>query len=570
MSLKERLYHSLLGHMKLKPKLVLGMSFILIIVMAMFTYFDVVYHQESFLEQTEKMISEITDTVVKSIEYPMLDGEMEQVQAILERLRALEDLDVVHLCNPEGIIRYSGESSNIGRVTASEITLRALRTGELVKGMEIRRIKVPKGEKVLRYAIPIPNEPTCFKCHGSDDELLGILTVGYLWDPIEKMVVFHRNRDVLFFFIAVLAVGFFLTKWLTTSVTKPISLLTNWADEISRGNLDAHFDLRRQVHCWEAEECTKIKCPAHGREDVRCWYVDGTLCTGKPMGEFPEKLDECRECEVYKQYAGDEIVQLADAFSYMARQQKKYMDELGQMYENNLQSERLASIGRGVAHISHEIKNPLVVIGGFTRQVSRDLAPDSKAQKKLEIVINEIQRLEDLLVEISDLTRLSGPQKSFGDINKIVEDVYVLMASEFKKHHIEVNSCRQSSLPLLYFDPRQIKQVLINVVKNSIEAMPDGGKLVCETELRDSMLHLRILDTGKGIHPDKLPDIFDSFVTTKPKGTGLGLAISLKIIRDHGGTMEFESESGKGTTCIISLPLNAEEKNETESINAET
>ncbi|MBW2664503.1 MAG: hypothetical protein JRD93_21635, partial [Deltaproteobacteria bacterium] len=504
-------------------------------------------------------------TVVKSIEYPMLDGEMEQVQAILERLRALEDLDVVHLCDLKGVIRYSGDSSNIGRVTASEITLSALHTGKLVKGMEIRRIKVPKGEKVLRYAIPIPNETECFKCHGSDDTLLGILTVGYLWDPIEEMVIFHRNRDVLFFFIAVLAVGFFLTKWLTTSVTKPISLLTNWADEISRGNLDANFDLRKKVHCWEAEACTKTGCPAYGREHVRCWYVDGTLCTGEPMGKFPEKLDECRECAVYKQYAGDEIAQLADAFSYMAGQQKKYRDELEQMYENNLQSERLASIGRGVAHISHEIKNPLVVIGGFTRQVSRDLEIDSKAQKKLEIVINEIQRLEDLLVEISDLTRLTGPQKSLGDINDIVEEVYALMAPAFKKHHIEVNACRQSKLPLLYFDPKQIKQVLINVVKNAIEAMPDGGKMVCETKLYDNMLQLWIMDTGKGIQPDKLPDIFDSFVTTKPKGTGLGLAISLKIIRDHGGTMEFESESGKGTSCIISLPLNAEENNETES-----
>ncbi len=565
MILKEKLYHVVFGSMKLKPKLVLGMSFILIIVMAVFTYFDVVYHQESFLEQSEMMISEITDTVVKSIEYPMLDGEMDEVQAILERLRTLEDLDVVHLCDLEGVIRYSGESSNIGRVTVSEITLGALRTGKLVKGTEIRRIKVPAGEKVLRYAIPIPNEPVCFKCHGSDDKLLGILTVGYLWDPVEKVVISHRNRDVLLFFIAVLVVGFFLTKWLTTSVTKPISLLTNWADEISRGNLDAHFDLRRQIHCWEAEECTKTECPAYGEDKARCWYVDGTLCTGEPMGKFPEKLEECRECNVYKQYAGDEITQLADAFAYMARRQKEYRDELEQMYENNLQSERLASIGEGVAHISHEIKNPLVVIGGFTRQVFRELEPDSKAQKKLEIVINEIQRLEDLLVEISDLTRLSGPQKSFGDINEIVEEVYILMAPEFKKCHIEANSCEQSSLPLLYFDPKQIKQVLINVVKNSIEAMPDGGELVCETELRDNMLQLRIMDTGKGIHPDKLPDIFDSFVTTKPKGTGLGLAISLKIIRDHGGTIEFESEPGKGTTCIISLPLNPEENNETKS-----
>lgn len=559
MTLKESFYHLLFGSMKLKTKIILGMSIILVIVMGLFTYLDVIRHHESFIEQTEKMASEISDTIMKSIEYPMLDGEMEQVQAILKRLKTLEDLDVVHLCDDEGIIRYSGDSISIGRLTASEITLRALLTSSPVKGMELRKVVVPKGEKILRYAIPIPNEPTCFKCHGSDKSLLGVLTVGYEWGPIEKKVAVHRNRDIFLFVIAVVVLGLFLTKWLTTSVTRPISVLTKWADEISRGNLDANFDFRRRVHCWEDEECTKTKCPAYGDENVRCWYVDGTLCTGAPSGKFPDKLSECRECNVYQKYGGDEITQLADSFSYMAKQQKKYRDELEQMYENNLQSERLASIGRGVAHISHEIKNPLVVIGGFTRQVFRDLDSDSRSREKLGIVIKEIQRLEDLLVEISDFTRLYGPQKNLEDINKIVEEVYSLMDPEFKRHHIRVHRRQQTDIPLHYFDPKQIKQVLINVVKNSIEAMPHGGELIIQTESDNNILKIRILDTGKGIDPENLPDIFNSFFTTKPKGTGLGLAISLKIIRDHGGEIKCESKPGKGTTCIISLPLNAEE-----------
>jgi signal transduction histidine kinase len=555
MKLKEKLHDLLCLSMTFKTKVIVGMSVILIILMGVFTYVDVMHHQEFFLEQTEGMAQGICDIVMKSIEYPMLDGEMQEVQAILERLETLESLDVVYLCDCDGVIRYSGDSSDIGRMTASEITRRALRTGHMLKGLEIRRTVIPESQKILRYAVPIPNEKACFKCHGSDKKLLGALTVGYKWDPIEKAVQAHRNRDILLFVIAVIVILFFLGTWLTGAVTRPISVLTEWANEISRGNLDASFDLRKKVPCWEEEACTKESCPAYGRDDIRCWYIDGTLCQGEPSGKFPDKLDACRNCEVYRKHVGDEIAQLADAFTYMARQEKSYREQLKQVYENNLQSERLASIGKGVAHISHEIKNPLVVIGGFTRQVFRVLEPGSPSQKKLGIVIKEIERLEELLVEISDLTRLSGLQKSLGDINDIVEEVYILMEPAFKMHHIEAHKRRPTDIPLFYFDAKQIKQVLINVVKNAIEAMPHGGRLVLETKLVDHMVKIRIMDTGKGIDHDKLQAVFDSFVTTKSKGTGLGLTISLKIIRDHGGTIKIESEPGKGTTCIIALPV---------------
>ena len=560
MGLKEKLHDLLFVSMTFKAKVILGMSVIFIILMGVFTYFDMIHHQEFFLEQTEKMIQGICDTVMKSIEYPMLDGEMQEVQAILERVKTLESLDVVYLCDCDGVIRYSGKPSDIGRMTASEIMRRTLHTGKILKGLEIRRIASSEGEKILRYAIPIPNEEACFKCHDSDKKILGVLTVGYKWNPIEKAVKAHRNRDILLFVITVIVIVFFLSTWVTGAVTRPISVLTEWANEISRGNLDASFDLRKKVHCWEEEACTKEACPAHSRDDIRCWYIDGTLCQSEPSGKFPDKLDECRDCEVYRKHVGDEIAQLADAFSYMASQEKKYRKQLKDVYENNLQSERLASVGRGVAHISHEIKNPLVVIGGFARQVFRVLDPESPSQKKLGIVIKEIERLEELLVEISDLTRISTPQKSLGNINDIVEEVYILMEPELKMHHIEVHKRQQTDVPLFDFDAKQIKQVLINVVKNSIEAMPHGGQLVLETKLVNHRLGIRIGDTGKGIDHDKLSAVFDSFVTTKPKGTGLGLTISLKIIRDHGGTIKIESEPGKGTTCIIMLPVEPEKE----------
>jgi HAMP domain-containing protein len=554
--LKEKLKAFLLLR-SLRVKVMLGVGLILLIGMGSFTYIDVISHRKDFLEEEERKAAETSDTVMKSVEYPMLDGEMEQVQSILERLRTLRDLDVVHLCDTKGVIRYSGVAKgNIGRVTESGITLEALRTGKLTKGLEMRRVEHPeKPEKVLRYALPIPNEKACFKCHGEEPGLLGVLTVGYQWSRIEEMVSGHLRRDLFYFIISITLIGFFLNKWLTKAITRPMSVLTAWTDEVSRGNLDVKLDLGKGVRCWELENCDKRDCPAYGRTDVMCWFVDGTLCKGQPMGKFPDKLDECRECSVYKEHVGDEIVQLGDSFCHMVSELKRSRVELERMYEKNLRAERLATIGKGAAHMAHEIKNPLMLIGGFSKQVFESLGPEDPNRKKLQIVTDEIKRLEGLLVDVSDFARMAQPQKSIENINEVALDIYSLMSEGLQKQGIEFTQSLKSDIPASSFDPRQIKQVLINLAKNAVEAMPQGGKLDITTDMEGQMIKIIVTDTGKGIPSEKLQDIFNPFVTTKPKGTGLGLAISRKIIEDHGGSIEIKSKVGEGTTCIVNLPI---------------
>jgi nitrogen-specific signal transduction histidine kinase len=554
--LKEKLKAFLLLR-SLRVKVMLGVVLILLIGMGTFTYIDVVSHRKDFLEEEERKAAETSDTVMKSIGYPMRDGEMEQVQSILERLRILQDIDVVHLCDTKGIIRYSGVAKgNIGRVTESGITLEALRTGKLTKGLEMRWVEHPeKPEKVLRYALPIPNEKVCFKCHGEEPGLLGFLTVGYKWSRVEEMVAGHLRRDLFYFIISITLIGFFLNKWLTKAITRPMSVLTAWTDEVSRGNLDVKLDLGKEARCWETENCDKKDCPAYGRTNVMCWFIDGTLCKGQPMGKFPDKLKECRECAVYREHVGNEIVQLGDSFCHMVSELKRSREELSRMYERNLRAERLATLGKGAAHIAHEIKNPLMLIGGFSKQVFESVGPEDPNRKKLQIVIDEITRLEGLLVDVSDFARMAQPQKSIENINEVALDVYNLMSEELQKQGIEFTKSLRPDIPASSFDPRQIKQVLINLSKNAVEAMPQGGKLDITTDMEGQMIKVIVTDTGKGIPSEKLQDIFNPFFTTKPKGTGLGLAISRKIIEDHGGSIEIKSKVGEGTTCIVNLPI---------------
>lgn len=312
----------------LRAKIILGVAVILLTVLGAFSYFDAVSQVNRHTEENKKMALQISDTVMKSIEYPMLDGDMDQVQAILERLGTLEDLEVVHLCDDSGVIKYNGiDAKDMGRKTVSEVTLEALGRGKLARGMEIYR---PKTLKILRYAIPIHNEKACFKCHGSDKPLLGVLSVGFSWGPIQETLASVRNQNIVLAIISLTIVGFFLTLWLNRYTIRPIVRLTQVADEVSRGRylFDSTRFPKRAIPCWDLLNCNKTDCPAHSKTKIPCWYMSDTLCFGEPSGRFPQKLGQCAKCPVYQSYKGDEIIRLQDSFQHMLYKLNSYEQEL--------------------------------------------------------------------------------------------------------------------------------------------------------------------------------------------------------------------------------------------------
>ena len=311
---------------RLRVRVILGVSLILILVMGLFTYYDMVTRTEFHFKRQEARAYEIADTVMRSIEYPMLDGEMMDVQAILERLNTLKDVTVINLSDATGTVKHSGLRANIGGGDNLRVSKEALRTSSLVKGLEISG-----EEKVLYHAMPISNEEACHKCHAARHKILGVLTVGINWTPTEHRIEMLRNREITLAVISLSVVGFFLTLFLSKYITRPLSTLTRLADEISRGK--PGFEFGRTFKCWEVEKCDKKDCPAHGNTDVMCWYVDGTLCHAQPSGKFPEKLDDCRKCPVFKGHVGDEMVQLADSFKHMVYRLEGSKKELRQSEE---------------------------------------------------------------------------------------------------------------------------------------------------------------------------------------------------------------------------------------------
>lgn len=228
--------------------------------------------------------------------------------------------------------------------------------------------------------------------------------------------------------------------------------------------------------------------------------------------------------------------------------------ELLESQERLVRSERFAAVGEAAAYVSHEIKNPLMVIGGLARQVERTIKNGIAIKQKLQIIQNEVLRLETFLGDLRDFTRPALPTKQEININEIVHAVGDLMEGEAKKQGVTLVENLEPHLPPLQADPNQMKQVLLNLVKNALEALDRGGQVTLSSGAEDNQIWFSVQDNGGGMPPEVLEKIFNPFFTTKEKGTGLGLAVIHKIVTDHHGDITVDSSPDRGTRIKVSLP----------------
>ncbi len=218
------------------------------------------------------------------------------------------------------------------------------------------------------------------------------------------------------------------------------------------------------------------------------------------------------------------------------------------------QSEKLASIGELSTYIAHEIRNPLFAISGFTNSLLRNPDLDEKSREKLSIILSESKRLDNILKSILNFSRPTEASSGTVDVNQAVGQTMKIMSFGCDNHGITVHTDLTSGLAKAQADTETVKQSLINMVKNSIEAMPDGGELYVRTGMTRDYVFLQVQDTGKGIPIDIRDKVFSPFFSTKGKGSGLGLAMIKKIVDDIGGKVDLSSKEGEGTTITMYLP----------------
>ncbi|MCX7920029.1 MAG: ATP-binding protein [bacterium] len=234
-------------------------------------------------------------------------------------------------------------------------------------------------------------------------------------------------------------------------------------------------------------------------------------------------------------------------------------EELRQTEKELAHREKLAALGEMAASVAHEMRNPMTALRGFAQRMHRRMPADDPNRKYAEIIMEEVDRLARLIRDVLDYARLPEPEPEPHNLNELILEWLDLIKEDLNKHRITLKTELQD-IPIFSFDARQIKQVFLNIVSNAIHAMQDnGGTLTITTAGENDTVKLNITDTGPGIWPEIMKDIFNPFFTTKPSGTGLGLSIAHRILEDHGGDIKVTSQPGQGATFTVILPLRRKE-----------
>jgi len=216
--------------------------------------------------------------------------------------------------------------------------------------------------------------------------------------------------------------------------------------------------------------------------------------------------------------------------------------------------ERFAAIGRAVSEIAHDMKSPLMAIGGFVNQVSRKLSLDEASHKKLEVVLQETARLEEMVRNMLEFGRPFEIAPAQANLNALVAETVEISRPIAAKARVELKTELDTSLPDLELDATKFRQVLMNLVTNAIQSSSSGEEILVRTRRSKLEEILEITDCGCGIPEDQREQVFQPFFTTKKEGTGLGLAIVKKIVEAHGGRITFHPNKDKGTTFVVALP----------------
>lgn len=281
----------------------------------------------------------------------------------------------------------------------------------------------------------------------------------------------------------------------------------------------------------------------------------------RPMVELQQKIARVREGDLNVAVdfsdRNDDLGDLGRDFNTMVQQLRENREEIQMLHRTQMsRAEHLATLGELAAGLAHEIRNPLAGIAGVIEIIGRDLPKESPARSVLKDVQNEVLHINRIMTELLEIARPKKPNFQTGDIHATAEHAVLFAREQANAKSIDLALVRCDALPPIEHDSGQIHQVLLNLVLNAIQACDENGTVRVEIAKEDDeQASIAVIDTGKGIPPEILPNIFRPFFTTKGNGTGLGLSLARRIVEDHGGHLDVTSWLGKGSRFVVLLPF---------------
>lgn len=459
-----------------------------------FTFINLKKEQAQLINSARENTDLLLSTIEGSIYNSMRIGNTEDTQVILEMVGQRHKLMAVRIFHPHGIVLKSSQPGEVGHpVDNADYDL-------FINNRKEGFATLPGRGEVLKMLKPIYNDQPCHVCHGSKTRIIGILDINYSLDETKKLMM----EATKLFVISTIAIIIFLSAAISLVmlkfVRKPLNRIVENMALVEEGDLSVRL---------------------------------------QPSGK-------------------DEIARLMVSFDSMVERLDTAKKELDHFHFQQMErADRLASVGEMAAGIAHEIKNPLTGIAAAITIIKDDFPSSDPRAEIVDEVLEQIKRLDKTVNDLLFFGKPAQPELAYTDINTVVKKTLIFASQHRGGKNVEKRLELQEGLPPVYVDPKQIQQVILNLILNALQAMREGGVLTVRSSLLERDGHewvqVSISDTGQGIPPQILGKIFTPFFTTKAQGTGLGLAICHKLITQHGGTISVVSEDGRGTIFTIEL-----------------
>jgi two-component system NtrC family sensor kinase len=524
---------------RLSAKLIALLLVGLLATFATLGYLNVRIHRQHLEVATLASAERVSDVIKRSTSQHMLRNDREALYQIIATMADEPGMVRVRIFDKEGHISFSTDRNEIGGNVDKK--------GEACYGCHAQsqplarlsrpdrfRIYRANGERVLGVVNPIENRPECSSapCHAhpASQQILGVLDTNLSLARADASLAEGSRRMLAYTLFAMIVIALLSGVFVWRVVGRPVRALKTGTERLAHGKLGY-----------------QIK-------------VDSD-------DELGELANSFNQMSLQLQAANKEVVDWTRTLEDRVEQKTR---ELKRAHEHALHTEKMASIGKMAAVVAHEINNPLSGILTYAKLVGKwldrgDESPQKREETRqcLDLIVAESRRCGDLVKNLLTFSRTAPMNLQAADLNEVVDRCVHLVQHQLELAGIQLQLELDPALPLTQCDPAQIEQVLLALILNAIDAMPQGGNLWLSTQVERERQEVSVLvrDDGSGIAPEILPQIFEPFLTTKEggHGVGLGLAISHSIVERHKGRIEVQSQTGKGTVFTVTLPYQESE-----------
>ena len=519
---------------RLSVRLIISISSILVIILSVYTYF-IIKNLDSYLTQTRfQSAYNISDIIKKSTRYSMLLNRREDVHQIINTIRTEIGVEEIRVYDKQGVIAFSTNSDEtLKKVNLNDEACIACHNSSvplksLANQDKIRIYKNSKNKRVLGLINPIQNDRDCSNadCHAHSPKvnILGVLDVVVSLEQLDSIIETSTRKVIFASAFLIVMISFISGLFITILVNKPIKKIREGIEEVGNGNLDYKIEIDSKNELGQV---------------------------ARRFNEMSSKLDEAyKEIKNWSETLNEKV--------------SEKTDELKNIYEQVNQIEKLASLGKLSATVAHELNNPLAGILTYSKLISKKLQALQKDSEYktiiefLELISHESARCGQIVKDLLIFSRSERDEFAKENLLNIIDNSVTVLKHHLDIHRITLVKDYTGTQIEIYCNAHKIQQALMSLLMNSIEAMPNGGKIVLNLTLDNNIVYLRVIDEGTGISEKDMPHIFEPFYSTKEasNGTGLGLAVAYGIIANHKGKMEVEKTSIHGTTFKVILPKN--------------